>query len=92
MALRDSVVGLLRSARDAISNTLDWYFNDDTERNFTIETEVNRIRRIPLDDKDKKRALARFFQSPDGAKYTRREREQAYNDLLGRERNSRQIG
>jgi len=48
---------------------------------------VEDLRRIPVDDMSKKRELAAFFQSPNGSRFGTDERRQAYDDLLGRERN-----
>lgn len=53
---------------------------------------VRDLRRIPASDRDKKRELAAFFQSPGGDKYSREERHKAYDDVLGADRNSRQRG
>lgn len=48
---------------------------------------IEDLRRIPSDDMSKKRELAAFFGSEQGQRYSTSERRQAYDDLLGRERN-----
>lgn len=53
---------------------------------------VTFLRTIPASDTAKKMELAKFFQTTDGERYTREEREELYNDLLGRERNKRTFG
>ena len=53
---------------------------------------VRDLRRIPVSDRDKKRELAAFFQLPEASQYSTAEKYQAYNDVLGYERNRRQLG
>ena len=53
---------------------------------------VAALRQIPAGDTPKKAELAKFFQTEAGSKYSRAEREAAYNELLGRERNRENIG
>jgi len=53
---------------------------------------VNFLRTIPASDTAKKTELAKFFQTQDGERYSREEREALYNELLGRERNRRTLG
>jgi hypothetical protein len=53
---------------------------------------IRDLRSIPTSERDKKRELAAFFQTEVGERYTREERHQAYNDLLGRDENSRHRG
>jgi hypothetical protein len=55
-----------------------------------IRAHVRRLKQIPASDRDKKRELAAFFQSETGSQFSKEERHEAYNNLLGRERNSRQ--
>lgn len=61
--------------------------NDDPVGNM-----INFLRKLPADDFGKKTALARFFQSPDGERYSSGERRAAYDNLLGRQRNRRTFG
>lgn len=67
---------------------------DDLSRGVRPEASniVKFLRTIPASDTAKKTELAKFFQSEDGERYTREEREELYNDLLGRERNKRTLG
>lgn len=53
---------------------------------------VRDLRRIPAADRDKKRTLAEFFQLPEAQHYTRDDRRNAYDSVLGKDRNSRQRG
>ena len=53
---------------------------------------VRYLRTIPASDTAKKTELAKFFQSDDGERYSKSEREELYNELLGRERNKRTLG
>lgn len=53
---------------------------------------VRDLRRLPAADRDKKRTLAEFFQTPEGEKYSRDDRRDAYDTVLGKDRNSRQRG
>ena len=53
---------------------------------------VSFIQRLPADDMDKKVALARFYQSPEGQRYSSEERKQGYDNLLGPNRNGRTHG
>jgi hypothetical protein len=92
MGLFDRARDLLRSARDGATEFLDWYFNDKPGYEVRKEEVVERLRRIPASDTSKKEQLAAFFQSPEGQGSSRAEREQAYNDLLGRERNKENRG
>ena len=57
-----------------------------------LESITTYIRSIPTTDTAKKTELAKFFSSEAGSKYTRAEREQAYNELLGRQRNLENMG
>lgn len=50
------------------------------------------LRRIPAGDMAKKRELANYFQTEEGAKYTKAERKAAYDELLGSQRNRETIG
>jgi hypothetical protein len=50
---------------------------------------VRQIRQLPVGDRDRKQILASWFQEHTGATRSRPEREQYYNQLLGRERNAR---
>lgn len=53
---------------------------------------ISELRSLPAADTPKKRALAEFFQTEAGSKYSTAEREAAYNELLGRERNRENMG
>jgi hypothetical protein len=53
---------------------------------------VRFLRQIPADDMRKKEELAKYFQTPDGQRYSREERKSAYDDLLGENRNRRTHG
>jgi len=53
---------------------------------------IRDLRRIPTSDRDKKRTLAEFFQLPEARHYDADDRRKAYDDVLGRDRNSRQRG
>lgn len=53
---------------------------------------ISFIQRLPADDLEKKRALARFFQSPEGQRYSKEERREGYDNLLGKNRNARTHG
>lgn len=64
----------------------------DATKSGNLRGLVRDLRRIPSADRDKKRELAAFFQDSGGREYSRDERRQAYDDVLGRERNSRQRG
>ena len=50
------------------------------------------LKSIPTDDKTKKRELALFFQRDEGQRYSAAERKQAYDELLGVQRNRETIG
>ena len=93
MALLGRIRDALNRAKEGARDFLDRYFNEDEPRyKQRLNDRVADLRRIPADDARKKEALANYFQTPDGDKYTRQEREQAYNDLLGRERNKEHRG
>lgn len=53
---------------------------------------VAALRQLPAGDTPRKRELAKFFQTEAGSKYSTVEREAAYNELLGRERNRENMG
>ena len=53
---------------------------------------VRQIRQIPVGERDKKAIMAAWFQEHAGATIDRDARRQAYDQLLGRERNARQQG
>lgn len=58
----------------------------------TTDDIVRFIRAIPASDTEKKRELAKFFDTDEGSRFTTHEREAAYDDLLGRERNKENRG
>jgi hypothetical protein len=58
----------------------------------TLSEVVAETKTIPATDMDKKRILARYFQSEEGSKYTKEERKAAYDELLGAYRNRGTIG
>ena len=53
---------------------------------------VDELRRIPARDERKKTALADFFASERGQHFSRDEKRQAYDQLLGSERNKENRG
>lgn len=57
-----------------------------------VDSIIRFLRQIPATDKAKKRELEKFFQTPDGQRYTKEERKQKYDELLGVERNRETIG
>ena len=57
-----------------------------------VESIIRFVRGIPGPDMAKKRELAKYFQSEGGQKYSKEERRQAYDDLLGHSRNRRTHG
>ena len=50
------------------------------------------LRPIPGPDEAKKEQLSRYFQTERGKRYTPQERREAYDALLGKERNRRTFG
>lgn len=50
------------------------------------------LRAIPADDMAKKRELVKYFQTPDGQRYSKAERKAFYDQLLGVQRNAMTIG
>ena len=64
---------------------LQKYVDTENEREFLLY-----LQGIPATDAEKKRELAAFYRET--RTFSREQREQGYNDLLGRTRNRRQIG
>lgn len=58
----------------------------------TLEEVITETKAIPTTDMNKKRLLARYFQSEEGFRYTKEERKAAYDELLGAYRNRETIG
>ena len=50
---------------------------------------VRQIRALPVSDRDRKQIMAAWWQEHGGATRSRAERHEAYDRLLGRERNAR---
>jgi len=63
-----------------------------TGRKTDVNNIVRYLRGIPADDKAKKVELAKYFQTSDGQTYTTEEKNRAYDDLLGTNRNKRTFG
>lgn len=82
--LRDAIFG----RQEVEVKTLD-IVNTDTDPRRSM---VRFLKQIPGSDGYKKRELAKFFQSVEGQAYSQAERKQAYDELLGRERNAKTVG
>lgn len=87
--------GILGRLRDAIFGRRDYelevtdIINTDTDPKNSM---VRFLRQLPSDDKAKKRALSDFFNTPEGGSYSSEERQRAYDELLGVQRNRETIG
>lgn len=81
--------------REAIFGQVDWtdrvidVVNSDVDPRRSM---VRFLKQLPSDDESKKEELKKFFQTPEGLRYSRSERKQAYDDLLGVDRNRETIG
>jgi hypothetical protein len=84
--LRDKLRGLFDSVVIGFYEKLDSY-----NRSKDVREAVKTVRQLPASDRDKKIAMARFFQDEGGGRFSREEKRKAYDDLLG-ERNKRQLG
>ena len=62
---------------------------DEISDEDNVNAMVEFLRRLPTDDRTKKRELANFFQNDETGKYDSTRRREAYDSLLGRDRNRR---
>lgn len=83
---RRSLFELARDGFNLLTENLGGLIRRNNLRGF-----VRELRSIPISDREKKRELAAFFQTDVGERYSRDEKREAYNQLLG-ERADRQRG
>lgn len=87
---RSTWSNILGAVKEAGARLVDKLYGYIARRN--VEELIRETRRIPTSERDKKEWLAAYFQSDAGRNITREERHQAYNDLLGVDRNKRHRG
>lgn len=92
MALFDNLTGLIQRAVDALVGLEDLSFDEVAPPTATLQEVIEETKAIPADDKTKKLVLSRYFQSEEGSGYSKEERRAAYDELLGRNRNSQLQG
>lgn len=92
MAISDRILGALRGAREGFNDFMRWWERGVTGSGRTLESVVHNLRQAPARDERKKAQLAEFFQTPAGQAYSKEEKRQAYDDLLGVQRNKENRG
>ena len=92
MGFFEQAVETLGFLREKFNEVTDWWERGVLGKDRTLNSVVEDLRRTPTEDLDKKYALARFFQTPNGKLYTKEDRKKAYDNLLGQNRNKRTFG
>ena len=71
------------------SNRLDRLIGEPERK---VDSIIRFLRNIPADDMAKKVELAKFFRTQEGENYNDAEKREAYDSLLGKDRNRRTHG
>lgn len=87
MAILARIRDALVAAYQGYEELLDRYARGFTGISESLDDRIQTIRSLPADDNAKKRELAAFFASSAGQQYSKDDRREAYDDLLGKSTN-----